>query len=391
MNFTPIKILIVIPVYNHGKTVLEVIQRCQRLHPDILVIDDGSRDLTLDHFKKTHVQVICHPQNIGKGAALMTAARQAAEQNYTHIVTLDADLQHLPEDFLLFKEAIFKTPRDIIVGKRDFSSSVIPKTSKFGRAFSNFWFRVQTGSSIGDAQSGFRAYPLFVLQELNLAQTRYDFEIEVLVKACWAGVLIKDLDISVHYPPKEKRISHFQLIADNARLTHLNTKLTIRSFIPWPHKNIGEKKPRQQSGGFSIFHPIKSIRNFLPQKVTPFNMALSGALGIFLGTLPLVALHTLSILIAAGFFRLNKIVAVGTSQFCMPPLVPALCIETGYFFTHGGRFLTDISFETLGNQFLERFYEYCLGSLIVAPVLAIIFFILIFFTATALSTTLENQ
>ncbi len=387
MAFAPVKILIVIPVYNHGKTVLEVIQRCQRLHKEILVIDDGSHDLSQDHFKKSCVPVISHPQNLGKGAALATAAKEANRRGYTHMVTMDADLQHLPEDFSLFKQAILQEPSAIIVGKRNFSAATIPKASKFGRAFSNFWFRVQTGHPLGDAQSGFRAYPLFVLKGLTLSQTRYDFEIEVLVKAAWAGVPIRDLDISVHYPPREERISHFHLFMDNARLTRLNTRLTIRSFIPWPHKKLGEKKALK----FSIFHPLKSIRNFLAHEVSPFDMALSGAVGVLLGTLPLIGIHTFSILMVTGFFRLNKIVAVGASQFCMPPLVPALCIEIGYFLTHGGQFLTDISFETLGNQFFERFYEYCLGSLVLAPVLAFICFILIFFTATALSTTMGRE
>ncbi len=388
MAFTPVKILIVIPVYNHGKTVLEVIRRCRHLHKDILVIDDGSRDLSQDHFKKSCVQVIFHHRNLGKGAALTTAAKEADLHGYTHMVTMDADLQHLPEDFLLFKQAILQEPSAIIVGKRNFSDTSIPKASKFGRAFSNFWFRVQTGLPMGDAQSGFRAYPLFVLKGLNLSQTRYDFEIEVLVKASWAGIPIKDLDISVYYPPKSKRISHFRLFMDNARLTRLNTRLTLRSFIPWPHKKLLETK-RDET--FSIFHPLKSIRSFLAHDLSPFDMALAGAVGVLLNTLPLVGIHMLSILMVTGFFRLNKLVAVGAGQLCIPPFVPALSVELGYYLTHGGQFLTDISFETLGNQFFERFYEYCIGSLVLAPVLALICFILIFFTATALSVKLENQ
>jgi len=388
MSFAPVKILIVIPVYNHGTTVLEVIQRCKLLHRDILVIDDGSRDLNPDHFKTANVQVISHPRNMGKGAALKTAAKEAHLLGYTHMVTMDADLQHLPEDFLLFKQAILQEPSAIIVGKRNFCSPSIPRASIFGRSFSNFWFRVQTGQPMGDAQSGFRAYPLFIFQGLSLSQTRYDFEIEVLVKAAWAGVPIRDLDISVYYPPKSKRISHFQLFLDNARLTKLNTRLTLRSFIPWPHKKLLETK---KNGTFSIFHPLKSIQNFLDHEVSPFDMAMAGAVGVFLGTLPLVAIHTLSILMVTGFFKLNKVVAIGTSQLCMPPLVPALCIELGYFLTHGGRFLTDISFETLGNQFLERLYEYCIGSLVLAPLLSLICFVLIFFMATALAVKPKKE
>ena len=105
---------------------------------------------------------------------------------------------------------------------------------------------------------------------------------------------------------------------------------------------------------------------------------MSGSTGIFLGTLPLIALHTLVILMVTGFFKLNKIVAVGASQLCMPPVVPAICIEAGYFLTHDGTFLTDISFETIGNQGLQRLYEWFLGSLIIAPVLSFLSFVKLF-------------
>ena len=375
------KILIIIPLYNHGKTVLDVIERCKKIHKDILVIDDGSTDLKKDHFKNINIKLIRHDRNLGKGAAIITAAREASKLGMTHIVTIDADLQHNPEEFILFKEAILNSPETLYVGKRDFSSSAIPGASKFGRSFSNFWFRIQTGHSISDAQSGFRAYPIFVLENLTLSEQHYSFEVEVLVKAAWAGVTIKDIDISVHYPPPEKRISHFKLFGDNMRLTHLNTKLTLRSFLPIPHKKIINKNTQK----FTIFKPLKSIRLFLAHDLSPFHIAISGAMGIFLGTLPLIALHTLVILLVAGFFKLNKLVAVGASQLCMPPVVPALCIETGYFLTHDNTFLTDISFETIGNQGLERLFEWFLGSLIIAPVLSFLSFITLFLIATALS------
>jgi hypothetical protein len=63
--------------------------------------------------------------------------------------------------------------------------------------------------------------------------------------------------------------------------------------------------------------------------------------------------------------------ALGTSQICIPPLVPALCIEVGYFIRHG-RFLTEISLETLGYQGLERVFEWFLGSLILGPVIGVL-------------------
>jgi glycosyltransferase involved in cell wall biosynthesis len=375
------EVLIAIPVYNHGKSVFNVIERCKKFHDNIIVINDGSTDLTQDQINGSNVKWIHHGQNRGKGAAIQTAVEFALNHGMTHMITIDADLQHDPNDIPLFKQAIQDNQNVLFVGKRDFSASSIPEMSKFGRKFSNFWFKIETGERIGDAQSGFRAYPLFIFKHLSLSSRHYSFEVEILVKAAWAGVMIRDLDISVHYPTRNKRISHFKLFKDNLRLTHLNTKLMFRSFIPIPHKKI----IRGSTPRFSILKPVKSIQLFLGQNVSPFQIAVSGSAGVVLGTLPLIALHTVAILMVSGFFRLNKLVAVGTSQFCMPPIVPALCIETGYFITHNGTFLTDISLETVGNQGLQRIYEWFLGSLIVAPVLGLLTFVLIYVIAGLLS------
>jgi len=102
------------------------------------------------------------------------------------------------------------------------------------------------------------------------------------------------------------------------------------------------------------------------------------ALGVFLGAVPLIACHTLVILIAAALLRLNRVTAVAASQLCMPPVVPALCIETGYYMRFG-RFLTleglhtlrDVTFLELGYLGLQRLWEWLLGSLVLGTALAL--------------------
>jgi hypothetical protein len=111
-----------------------------------------------------------------------------------------------------------------------------------GRHISNFWFLVETGRSIGDAQSGFRAYPTRVLEWLKLREQRYTFEIEVLVKAVWAGVPLREVNVSTHYAPGDERISHFHLFKDNVRLSFLNARLFMRALIPIPHKKLQNRR-----------------------------------------------------------------------------------------------------------------------------------------------------
>lgn len=382
MNNSNPKILIVIPVYNHAATLRSVVERALAAHPAVLVVDDGSSDRPLDTLHGLPVRLAVHPRNMGKGAAIITAARLALGLGMTHIVTIDADGQHDPADFPRFAEALAVEPMAIVVGKRDFTAANVPGSSRFGRRFSNFWLRLQTGRSLGDTQSGFRAYPLAVLVGLKLRERHYSFEIEVLVRAAWAGVPLREVDISVHYPPPGERVSHFHKFRDNLRLTLLNTHLTMRSVLPWPHRKL----VRGEGGTVkvSIFHPLRSLKMLLTENATPAQLAGAGALGVFLGAVPLIACHTIVILFACGFFRLNKVAAVSASQLCMPPLVPALCIETGYYLRHG-TLLTEISLETLGYQGLERLYEWLLGSLLLGPLLAALMAALIYGMAFSLA------
>lgn len=369
--------MIVIPVYNHPATIRDVTARALQIHDRVMVVDDGSRDVAEDLLKGLKVHVIRHTKNMGKGSAIMTGAMEAARLGMTHIVTIDADGQHDPADFMRFVPVIREFPHAIVIGKRHFEGTEAPGLSVFGRNFSNFWMRLQTGISVGDTQSGFRAYPLAVLEGLSLNERHYSFEVEVLVKAAWAGVEILETDISVYYPPPEKRISHFRGFLDNLRISLLNTRLTMRSILPMPHRKIHFKDGNR---AITVLHPISSLKTLLTENASPEKLAVAGALGVFLGALPLIACHTIVIILTTGFLRLNKVAAVATSQLCMPPIVPALCIEAGYFIRNG-RFLTDISLETIGYQALQRLYEWLIGSFLVGSAMGLIVGIIIYIMA----------
>lgn len=359
------RVLVAVPVYNHAPTLRAVVLGLLERHPHVLVVDDGSDDLEPEVLAGLPVRMVRHGRNRGKGAAIRTAALEARRQGMSHIVTIDADGQHDPADLPLFLEAVAADPLAVIVGARDFNTENVPGSSRFGRAFSNFWLRVQTGVILSDVQSGYRAYPLNVLENLRCTENRYSFEVEVLVRAAWAGFRLREVNIRVHYPPKGERVSHFRAFMDNARISLLNTRLTIRAIMPVPHRKFGE----DEAGRVSPIHPLKSLRILLRDDATPAGLGLSAALGIFLGTLPLIGIHSIAILLAAGWLRWNKIAALAASQLCMPPLVPALCIEAGHYLRHGV-FLTEISLRTLGYEAPQRLWEWILGSMLLAPLLA---------------------
>jgi glycosyltransferase involved in cell wall biosynthesis len=221
-------IAILIPVYNNPATIQKVTQESLDLGFVVLVVDDGS-EVEVSSLLESHpnLHILRHPTNQGKGEAIRTGAKEAKERGFDYIVTIDGDGQHYPKEI----DHLLPLLKDnhIVIGNRKFQEDV-PNSSKFGRAFSNFWIFAESGRWLGDTQSGFRGYPLSIL-ELELTHSRYDFEIEVLIKHLWAKRDIKEVEIAVYYPPKGTRVSHFDKVKDNIRLTKIHSKLVIQNFL----------------------------------------------------------------------------------------------------------------------------------------------------------------
>ncbi|MBW1880408.1 MAG: glycosyltransferase family 2 protein [Deltaproteobacteria bacterium] len=228
------KPLIVIPSRDNAATIVEVAAGCLVHCPDVLVVDDGSSDGTGDAARAVDgVVVLTHPENRGKGVALATALDHAHAHGFTHLVAIDADGQHLPEELPRFLEAARADPHAIHVGCREMDGA--PGSSRFGRRFSNFWIWVETGHRVGDSQSGYRVYPVRPVHALRLRGRRYEWEVEVLVRALWAGIAVRDVPCSVRYP--EERVSSFRPFHDNVRISLLNTRLTLGRLF-WPPRWI---------------------------------------------------------------------------------------------------------------------------------------------------------
>jgi len=388
-------IWVVIPVYNQPARLREVVRRSLQVHPAVLVVDDGSDPAVDALLADDPVTILRHDTNQGKGAALRTAACHLAARGATHMITLDADGQHDPGDIPVFREAIQADPRALVIGVRDFKQPDIPRASRFGRAFGNFWVRVQTGTSVRDIQSGFRAYPVFMLDRIDCRSQRYDFEVEVVVRALWGGLPVRHVDVHVTYAPPHARVSHYHKVRDNLRVSLLNTHLTLRGLLPWPHRRIARTEAEEK---VTVWHPLRSIRALLTERATPRELGLAVGLGVFLGAVPLIACHTLVILIAAALLRLNRVAAVAASQLCMPPLVPALCIEAGYYLRFG-RFLTlkgvdslhQASFLDIGYMGLQRLWEWLVGSLLVGSILAAALGLLTYGAAVAIERSKRER
>ena len=249
------KIAVVIPLYNHQKTICEAVRRTRLQINDVFVFNDGSTDIDHQDLLKLPAKIFSHKSNQGKGATIIDAAIALDKLGYTHMITIDADLQHYPEDLPRMLAAIWDNPKTFIIGSRDFNVPNVPKSSRFGRSFSAFWCFVQTGQKISDPQSGFRSYPLKAFLGLKLHEKSYALEIEVLIKALWAGFEVCEIPIRVFYPQKEERISHFKTVADNLKISLLNTKLTIRAMTPIPFACQAKKV-----ANLSLRCPLQSLK-----------------------------------------------------------------------------------------------------------------------------------
>lgn len=217
---------VLIPTYNNHTTLKRVLEDVLKYTTNIMVVNDGSTDNTatiLSTYK--NLLVINLPVNKGKGNALKTGFLEAQKQGYAYAISMDSDGQHFPDDLHVFLEALEnntgKEEEILIIGSRKMDDPSVPDKSSIGNRLSSFWYWVETGVRLQDTQCGYRLYPLRAVNDLKLYTSRFELEIEVIVKAAWNGVQVKNIPVKVLYDPLE-RVTHFKPWQDVARITLLN-------------------------------------------------------------------------------------------------------------------------------------------------------------------------
>jgi glycosyltransferase involved in cell wall biosynthesis len=237
----------VIPVYNNASTIQDVVQRTKAVTENILIIDDGSTDADLrEYLKKLNVEVIRHETNRGKGAALCTALQILQERSVDYMITLDGDGQHYPEDLPSLLSRLDEKEGALLVGCRDFNVPHIPFASRIGRKLSNFWIQVETGISVEDSQSGFRAYPVPYVTQIACSSGHYHFETEILTRCAWGNLPILNHRIRTYYPPPGERISHFRPVLDTLRITRVHLQLVFCRLLHIPCKKLLPRETQQK-------------------------------------------------------------------------------------------------------------------------------------------------
>ncbi len=222
---------VVVPVFDHGAGAVALAERLAPIRLKTFMVNDGSdaeTHATLHDLAKRHdwIEVIDHPGNQGKGAAVLTGLRTAQAQGYSHALQIDADGQHDPDDIPRFLALAEANPNAVIAGCPEFDASV-PKGRLAARYITHVWVWIETLSfTIRDSMCGFRVYPLepvLQLAERVRLGRRMDFDPEILVRLHWEGLSILPLSTKVVYPVGGQ--SHFRLWRDNGLISWMHTRL----------------------------------------------------------------------------------------------------------------------------------------------------------------------
>jgi len=292
---------VLLPTYNNAGSLAKVIEDVFRYTNSVLIVNDGSTDATEEILKAyPSLKIISYVPNKGKGYALRQGLRAAADAGFDYAITLDSDGQHYASDLPIFLEEIRMTPGALLVGARNMRVDNVPTKSSFGNRFSNFWYWFNTHIQLPDTQSGYRLYPVQRMGRKHYFTRKYEFEIEVLVRAAWSGIPVRAIPVSVYYPPAAERVTHFRPFKDFTRISILNTVLVTIALL-WI-------KPRDLIRSLFSLHGWQALWRSLFRHPEESNTRKAAAVGfgVFMGIVPVWGFQLAIGIPLALILRLNK-------------------------------------------------------------------------------------
>lgn len=261
MSITSTTHLVLIPSYNPGALVINTVRAACLQWSPVWVVVDGSTDDSLEKLQffattEPSLRLIVLPENKGKGAAILEGIRQAAQNGFTHVLTMDSDGQHPTDLIPLFMHTSQRELACMVLGKPVFSTDA-PRLRVNGRKISNWWTHLETlWMGVGDSLYGFRVYPIAPLQRIMQGQKwmrRFDFDPEAAVRLCWAGVPPININAPVRYfTADEGGVSHFNYIRDNLLLSWMHTRLFCDFIVRLPNFLLNRNKYLMKSSSKKV-------------------------------------------------------------------------------------------------------------------------------------------
>jgi glycosyltransferase involved in cell wall biosynthesis len=349
LRFSPV---VLTPTYNNARTLIDVLNRIARLGLPLIVVNDGSTDETgslLEQWKPsiaTAVEIVTHPQNRGKAAALHSGFAAARRLGYTHALTIDTDGQLDPEQIPDLLRAAEESGDAFVLGTRDDTRSDYPAKSRVGRRVSNTMIWMESGLRVNDSQCGMRVYPLALFDVVKCAAGRFSFEAEIITRAGWAHWPIAEVPVVCHYTPPGGRVSHFKPWRDSFHGFFMHARLVFRALAPVGHKKWPGYKPKHEPPRkwlrdlLQWLNPMRAWRELRTEGdgIDRSTAAVGFATGVLLGNLPIYGFQTAASLYIARRLHLHPIPVVAGSQISTPPFGFALgiaAIALGNLLLHG--------------------------------------------------------
>jgi glycosyltransferase involved in cell wall biosynthesis len=195
-----------IPAFNEEPAIARVVEGIRPAVAHVLVVDDGSTDGTAGRARSAGAEVVRHEINRGKGHAIRTGLTRVFAGDFTHVVLLDGDMQHLPQEATKLLAAATETGADAVLGERCFVKSRMPVSRYHANRIGSrvlSWF---VGAPVGDTQCGFRVFRVDALRGMRLKATGYEIETEMLVKVRRRGGRLVRVPVTAVYGSEHSKL-----------------------------------------------------------------------------------------------------------------------------------------------------------------------------------------
>ena len=196
----------VIPALNEAGSIGRVVEGLRRTVDRIFVVDDGSSDSTAACAQAAGAEVIVHHTNLGKGHAVRAGLARVFEGEFTHVLLLDGDMQHLPEEAAALIERAVRGGADVVLGQRRFERDRMPPSRYHANRIGSrvlSWF---VGIPLDDTQCGFRVFRVDALKPLRLNATKYEIETEMLIKVRRRGGRVETVPVTAVYAGQHSKL-----------------------------------------------------------------------------------------------------------------------------------------------------------------------------------------
>jgi glycosyltransferase involved in cell wall biosynthesis len=197
-----------IPCFNTERSIAQVVRRTRKYVDDVIVVDDGSRDLTGHRARAAGAIVVEHDTNRGYGEAIKSCLSAGLRFGADILVIIDGDGQHNPDEIPALLTPVLRSTADVVLGSRFLvSSSGVPRYRSFGIKAITFLWNLGSKTKVSDSQSGFRVFNVEAVRGLYIEEKGMPVSIEILEQLRKNGNVIREIPISCSYEDNNTRMN----------------------------------------------------------------------------------------------------------------------------------------------------------------------------------------